>query len=216
MNSLGLMTLVTCLVRIGGDLNNVIQPASRGFGPGIVSWPEVLVLREIHGGEEAVEAIRWAGTAQSTPAAEKARLLRIYGAAVPESLFPGSDPRIPLEMPEDAMAVPEIDTGDGSLGNVMLVPAFTLGGDAARAMARRGAQVEAGGLGADEPMTAVGDTGNPGASLPEGALRPGLSLGSLLDTGGEAASVETTGEEESDPAIRTPPPNSNRNVRIKA
>ena len=95
------MTLLWCLIRIQGDMNQVTPPSDRGFGPCIISWPEAQVLAVIHNADDALEQVRVVGTAETTPRAEKARLNALYGDKVVEQLFPGVSPRMELEAPAD-------------------------------------------------------------------------------------------------------------------
>jgi hypothetical protein len=104
------MSLVRCRVRIAGDLRQEIEPATRGFGHGIVSWPEVLVLREIHGGDDSVTAIELVGSATTDAESEKARLSRLYDGTLVENLFPGASPRMQMTMPKGAAAELAADT----------------------------------------------------------------------------------------------------------
>jgi hypothetical protein len=90
-------------------MRNCIEPVDRGFGHGIVSWPEVQVLRAIHGGEDTVLLIEDAGQAPGKISArgEKTRLLHFgYAGAALERLFPGSSPRMDLDPPLDEPGLP--------------------------------------------------------------------------------------------------------------
>jgi hypothetical protein len=90
-------------------MRNCIEPADRGFGHGIVSWPEVQVLRAIHGGEDTVLITEDAGQLKGkhSARAEKTRLLQFgYSGAALERLFPGSSPRMDMDPPLDEPGLP--------------------------------------------------------------------------------------------------------------
>lgn len=119
------MTLLWCLVRIQGDMNQVTPPSDRGFGPCVVSWPEAQVLATIHNAEDCLEQVRVVGTADTTPRAEKARLHSLYGSVV-EQLFPGVAPRMDLEAPADlslSTSEPEAPLTDAG---PVAVPSFVI------------------------------------------------------------------------------------------
>ena len=104
------MQLYSVLVRLGGDIRNAITPANRGFGHGVVSWPEVQVLRAAHGGDETVVLLADAGrtAADVSPRAEKNRLLAFgYPRQVVERLFPGASPRMDMDPPLDEPGLPQ-------------------------------------------------------------------------------------------------------------
>jgi len=88
------MHFVTAMVRLGGDLLNVVPRGE--FNP--VSWPEIEVLRHIHGGDSIVDVKAFVKVTQSAKD-EKERLRRIYGAATVEEVFPGRNPQMELDMP---------------------------------------------------------------------------------------------------------------------
>jgi len=103
------MQLYRVTVRLAGDMRNTVEPSDRGFGHGIVSWPEIQVLRAIHGGEDTVVLTEDAGQApdKTTGRAEKSRLLQVgYAAGILERLYPGSSPRMDLDPPLDEPGLP--------------------------------------------------------------------------------------------------------------
>ena len=113
------MHFVTCMVRLGGDLLNVVPRGE--FNP--VSWPEVDVLRTLHG-EDSVTDVKAFVKVSQTAKAEKERLRAIYGAMVIEDIFPGKNPQMELEVPgaklPDQMPLwhNPIDIDPASFGNV--------------------------------------------------------------------------------------------------
>jgi hypothetical protein len=114
------MQLYRVQVRLAGDLRNVVTPANRGFGHGVVSWPEVLVLRAVHGAD-SVLLLEDAGHLDPTPSArvEKARLQQFgYPANVIEALYPGASPRIDMDPPLDEPGLPlprAAEEGEGAI-----------------------------------------------------------------------------------------------------
>jgi len=88
------MHFCICQVRLGGDLRNVVPRGE--FNP--VSWPEIEVLRFLHGNDSVIDIKAIAKVTQSAKT-EKERLIRIYGAATIEEVFPGRNPQMELEMP---------------------------------------------------------------------------------------------------------------------
>ncbi|MEM0949537.1 MAG: hypothetical protein AAGK37_19215 [Pseudomonadota bacterium] len=76
--------LLSCYVALGGDLKNV---AVRGQSTP-VTYPEMLVLRAIHGGEDKVWDIIEVGRKNVDLAEEIKRLNTVYGADVVGGLFP--------------------------------------------------------------------------------------------------------------------------------
>lgn len=105
------MQLYSVLVRKAGDLSNTLQPRNRGWGPGIVSWPEVCVLRAVHGGADTVLLLEDAGKVEApTSRAEKARLLSFgYPRAVVERLYPGGNPQMDFDPELDDPMLPDVE-----------------------------------------------------------------------------------------------------------
>lgn len=85
------MYLFSCLVALGGDTRNQIPPASRGWGDGIVSGPEVELLAALHGNGSILD-LRPVAKTETSARKEKERLSRIYGGAEVERVFPGMNP----------------------------------------------------------------------------------------------------------------------------
>jgi hypothetical protein len=81
-------------VRLAGDLRNLV--VRDAFSP--VSWPEIEVLRALHG-HDAVENVKVVGEYKQSAKEEKERLRLIYGNNVLEDIFPGKNPQMELEMP---------------------------------------------------------------------------------------------------------------------
>lgn len=101
------MQLYRAQVLLGGDLRNIINPADRGYGHGVVSWPEVLVLRALHG-QQSVKLLEDAGRVDPSPSARavKAKLLSQYPGERVEELYPGASPRIEMDPPLDEPNLP--------------------------------------------------------------------------------------------------------------
>lgn len=122
-----MMTLVRCMVRINGSLDNVVPPADRGFGVGIVSWPEAELLKHLHGADDCLEGLKRVGYAETTTRDEKARLVRIYGDRAVEEMFPGVAPQMELEMPENAVsASAEADAEAAAVERSAAAPRFVI------------------------------------------------------------------------------------------
>lgn len=80
------MHFCTAHVAIGGDNRNVMYRDE--FAP--VSWPEVEVLREVHGPEAVTEVIPFVDVRQ-TARAERDRLVRRYGEEVMAARWGGKN-----------------------------------------------------------------------------------------------------------------------------
>jgi len=90
------MHFVSCKVRLAGNMGmEVVRDA---FNP--VSYPEVEILRYIHG-DDAVLDVKVIGEAEQTARDEKERLSLKYGTSVVETVYPGRNPSaLELEMPK--------------------------------------------------------------------------------------------------------------------
>lgn len=88
------MHFVTCEIRLAGDMLNTVPRDT--FRP--VSWPEVEVLRLIHGDASIVDVKPFVRVEQSAKA-EKERLRHIYGNEIVETVFPGRNPQMEMEAP---------------------------------------------------------------------------------------------------------------------
>jgi len=73
--------------------NVVVRDA---FNP--VSWPEIEVIRFLHG-HDAVDAVKAVAEYKQSAKAEKERLRLIYGNNALEEVFPGKNPQMELDMP---------------------------------------------------------------------------------------------------------------------
>ena len=90
------MHFVSCKVRLAGNM--AMEVVRDAFNP--VSYPEVEVLRYLHG-DDAVLDVSVIGEAEQTAREEKERLSLIYGTGVVETVFPGRNPSaLELEMPK--------------------------------------------------------------------------------------------------------------------
>lgn len=105
------MQVVSCKVRLAGSvLNEVIKYD--------VTAPEVVVLRQVHGGPDSVVDLKLTGTADASDADERQRLISLYGVKAVDKVFP-SFAGIIRELPELAprMAAKKVkpkDDGPGS------------------------------------------------------------------------------------------------------
>ena len=88
------MHFVTCNVALNGGLLTVVPRTP--LRP--VSWPEVEVLRHLHG-DDAVRDVKPFVSVQQSAKAEKERLKLIYGRVI-EDIFPGKNPQMELEAPK--------------------------------------------------------------------------------------------------------------------
>jgi hypothetical protein len=96
------MHFCTAYVALANDDQQVVH---RGpFDP--ISWPEIEVLRTIHG-DEAVREVKPFAFVEQTAAAEQQRLLNIYGKIVTEQVFRGRKPVIEM----DAVEMDILDPG---------------------------------------------------------------------------------------------------------
>jgi hypothetical protein len=94
------MQLFKVLLAIGGSDHMVIPPADRGWGQGVVSGPEVEVLRMCHGAGTVREITPFdfeEGAVETTTKREKARLMRLYPGDKVEQVFPGVNPQMTLQ-----------------------------------------------------------------------------------------------------------------------
>jgi hypothetical protein len=88
------MHFCTATVNLAGSM--LMQVPRTEFNP--ISWPEIEVLRAIHGDDAVVDPKPFV-TVEQSPRAEKERLLLTYGSVV-EELFPGRNPQIEMEAPK--------------------------------------------------------------------------------------------------------------------
>lgn len=91
------MDYCSCLVALGSDIMNVV---ARGDDNDAVSWPEIQVLRVIHGPASVTE-IKQIYKAETTPAEEKTRLAELYGDELLDKIYPGVNPMMQLEIGSD-------------------------------------------------------------------------------------------------------------------
>jgi len=85
--------LLSASIALAGDITNVaIRSASNP-----VTYPELLVLQEIHG-EGCIRDCEVIGERDTNVVAEKARLVQKYGAVV-EQVYPGRSPQMELVDP---------------------------------------------------------------------------------------------------------------------
>lgn len=91
------MHFCTAKVAITGDLNNVMVRGS--FQP--ISWPELEILRTLHG-EESVTDVEPFVRVPQPPKAERERLSLIYGNDVLTHIWGGTRPPHEMEDPSGA------------------------------------------------------------------------------------------------------------------
>jgi hypothetical protein len=77
--------LLSCDVALGGDMLNVV--ARGASNP--VTYPEMLLLRLIHGGAQWITNIYDVGHVERDDAQERGRLVDLYGAKLVDGAFPG-------------------------------------------------------------------------------------------------------------------------------
>jgi len=86
------MQLLSCHIAVAGDDHNVVV---RDHDTA-VTYPELLVLRALHGGE-SVRHVADAGDVERDPADERERLANIYGREIVNHVFPGEHTQLPVE-----------------------------------------------------------------------------------------------------------------------
>lgn len=85
--------LVSGFIRPGNDRNTrVYRHAGRPM-----TWPEVQLLRHIHGDAEAVEVEAHVGYVERTAKDERERLSLTYGREHANQVFPGASPVMEME-----------------------------------------------------------------------------------------------------------------------
>jgi hypothetical protein len=85
--------LIGCEVCLGGDKDNTVVRDQ--FDP--VTYPEYLILKALHDGEDGVRDAVAVGYVERDPNAERERLSLKYGAALVAGLFPGALAMLPAE-----------------------------------------------------------------------------------------------------------------------
>jgi hypothetical protein len=85
------MQRCTVTVRLSGDLNNTVRKSN-------VSPAEIVILREIHGGVDAVVDIQPNGMDKMPHRQERDRLEVIYGGPLVEKIFPGKFAPLPVSL----------------------------------------------------------------------------------------------------------------------
>ena len=88
------MHFCTAQIAIGGDSGNIAYAGP--FDP--VSWPEILVLQEVHGGD-AVTDVEALASVDISSRAERDRLAIKYGDAVVSKVFGGKQGPGEMEVP---------------------------------------------------------------------------------------------------------------------
>lgn len=99
--------MIGCEINVGADRGNTV--VRDAFDP--VTFPELLVLGAIHGGEDHVKKLVSFGYEERDAASERERLNLKYGSDIVSSLFPGAVQALPTEnisIPTDE----EISAGD--------------------------------------------------------------------------------------------------------
>lgn len=85
------MQRATCTVRLSGDVGNTVRKEG-------VSPAEIVILRDIHGGPDAVVDIQPTNMDKSSHADERAKLVDIYGQRVVDRIFPGQYANLPVSL----------------------------------------------------------------------------------------------------------------------
>ena len=107
--------LLTALVALGGDKNNI---APRGADAPI-TYPELLLLQAIHGGDDSVMDVVEIGAVERDPKEELSRLTVAYGS-IAQSLF--SAAMVAGVLPERSDAFPtaeEVSAGEAAKAEAM-------------------------------------------------------------------------------------------------
>lgn len=94
------MQRCTATIRLAGDMLNTVQKS--GLSPA-----EIIILRHIHGGPDAVVDIQPNYMDKSTHMGEYDRLCSIYRADVVATIFPGAMPRLPVSLKEIMADAPD-------------------------------------------------------------------------------------------------------------
>ena len=86
------MQLLSCHLAVAGDDRNIVH---RDYDTA-VTYPELLVLRALHGSESVREVADF-GDVERDPAEERQRLINIYGRQIVDHVFPGEHTQLPEE-----------------------------------------------------------------------------------------------------------------------
>lgn len=84
------MQLLSCYVAVAGDDQNIVV---REYDTA-VTYPELLVLKALHGGEN-VRRVADAGDVERDPHDERERLSSLYGKQIVDHVFPGEHTALP-------------------------------------------------------------------------------------------------------------------------
>lgn len=124
------MKLYTCKLHVAGDIRSVTIKGERNP----VSYPEILVLRAIHG-DDAVRDIEPCKDQRPgrSEAGEPGYLAARYGHGLVQQMFPGVRPQMPFDAEQDPHYIgeapakrrgrppkndkPPVDPGDGTDGD---------------------------------------------------------------------------------------------------
>lgn len=89
------MDMCSAKIRLSGDMQQVVHRLAHDP----VSWPEIGVIKFIHG-EDAVFDVEKVAEIDADALGEKRRLMEIYEPGVVNMLFPGARPFMELAMPD--------------------------------------------------------------------------------------------------------------------
>jgi hypothetical protein len=103
------MQLCNCSVLLAGSLLNRVPKKG-------ATVAEIVVLRAVHGGDDAVRNIQPVGMDKRTHAGEFARLCRLYGAKRVKELFPGANPQLPVNLADIGVSYSGGASGSRSRG----------------------------------------------------------------------------------------------------
>lgn len=92
------MHFCTARITITGDLNNVRYRDH--WAP--VSWPEIEVIKALHG-DDSVQGIETFAQVPQPPKAERERLVEIYGEEVVSHIWGGNRPPYEMDCPNGAL-----------------------------------------------------------------------------------------------------------------
>lgn len=97
------MHFCTAMVMVAGDKDQIVYRDE--FNP--ISWPEVELLRSIHG-DDAVYQVKPFVRVDQNPREERTRLVLRYGKPYVDECFPGRGGNIVVDAPEADIALGEV------------------------------------------------------------------------------------------------------------
>jgi len=92
------MKIYKATVRLSGSNDNEVPKIG-------LTAAEIIILRRLHGGDDAVIRVVETSKDQRSHAAERERLKRLYGDEIVGKIFPGDYSDLPTELPKSAPVV---------------------------------------------------------------------------------------------------------------